>query len=197
MIKHRMHHFKKLNLSILFVYTVQEIGESLPQRNIDKYMSAFIATPQSHDYRWTIDQAIRYKIRGEIQTMPVSNTRRSLPQILKCDELHQFPTELKVWNYSSTNHMARWLLTKVVMENKKDEDNCNSATKHDLFKFLYLKVSSEKERFMLASQPEGFGDPDHPEKRRPSEISFVWITQAPRAWSSDNSLDGTERGYQE
>ncbi|GJR39388.1 retrovirus-related pol polyprotein from transposon TNT 1-94 [Tanacetum coccineum] len=121
MIKHRMHRFKKLNLSILFVH--------------------------GHDYRWTRDHPLE-QVRGN-PTMPVQ-TRRQLatdpemcmfaltvsivePKNIKeamadsawieamQDELHQFD-RLKVWELVDKPFGKMIIKLKWLWKNKKDED---------------------------------------------------------------------------
>ncbi|GKF02982.1 gag-pol polyprotein, partial [Tanacetum coccineum] len=180
MVKHRIHHFKKINLSILFVH--------------------------GHDYRWTKDHPLEQVRRNP--TMPVQ-TRQQLatdpemymfaltvsivePKNIKeamtdsawieamQDELHQFD-RLKVWEivdkpFESFAPVARLEAVQIFVA-------------HAVYKsFLIYQMDVKtaffngplKEEFYVA-QPEGFVDPDHPEKVYLLRKALYGLKKAPRA----------------
>ncbi|GJT26390.1 hypothetical protein Tco_0906665 [Tanacetum coccineum] len=104
MIKHRMHRFKKLNLSILFVHGTRD--HPIAQ--------------------------VSWKSTWPVQTRRQLAIDLKMCMFVLTDELHQFD-RLKVLRTSLQTIWQDDYKAKVVMENKKDEDTYrNFATKHDL-----------------------------------------------------------------
>ncbi|GJZ13091.1 hypothetical protein Tco_0548321, partial [Tanacetum coccineum] len=216
-----------------FCTRVQEIGES-SSRNIDN-TDVHSFQPQSHDYRWTRDHPLE-QVRGN-PTMPVQ-TRRQLATDPEMYELHQF-RRLKVGT-SDKNHLSKMIYkAKVVMEEKKDEDQTIFATKHDLLlkvmlrkrvlilknhlhqllawkqfgfslptqhpqKTVFSNFSDESKMAFLngplkeevyVAHPEGYVDPDPPEKVYLTKESFVWIKQAPKLPKGFIDPDHPEKVY--
>ncbi|GJS79062.1 retrovirus-related pol polyprotein from transposon TNT 1-94 [Tanacetum coccineum] len=179
-----------------FCTRVQEIGES-SSRNIDN-TDVHSFQPQSHDYRWTRDHPLE-QVRGN-PTMPVQ-TRRQLatdpemcmfaltvsivePKNIKeamadsawieamQDELHQFD-RLKVWELVDKPFGKMIIKLKWLWKNKKDEDQTMDV------KTAFLNGPLKEEVYV--AQPEGFVDPDHPEKVYLMRKALYGLKQAPRA----------------
>ncbi|GJV31496.1 retrovirus-related pol polyprotein from transposon TNT 1-94 [Tanacetum coccineum] len=94
----------------------------------------------------------------------------NLQQILKCDELHQFD-RLQVWELVDKPFGKTVIKLKWLWKNKKDEDLTIfvAYTAHKSFPIYQMDVKTAffsgllKEEVYIA-QPDGFVDPDHPEK---------------------------------
>ncbi|GKB09463.1 retrovirus-related pol polyprotein from transposon TNT 1-94, partial [Tanacetum coccineum] len=180
-----------------FCTRVQEIGES-SLHNIDN-TDVHLFQPQSHDYRWTRDHPLEQVRRNP--TMPVQ-TRRQLttdpemcmfaltvsivePKNIKeamtdsawieamQDELHQFD-RLKVWELVDKPFGKMIINLKWLWKNKKDEDQTMDV------KTTFLNGPLKEEVYV--AQPEGFVDPDHPEKVYLLRKALYGLKQAPRAW---------------
>ncbi|GJW34329.1 hypothetical protein Tco_0054361 [Tanacetum coccineum] len=81
-IKHRMHHFKKLNLNNRFVPRVQEIGESLPHAIMIRNRDVHSFQPQNHDNDGPRDHLLE-QVCGN-PSMPVhTNTLATDPAMTK------------------------------------------------------------------------------------------------------------------
>ncbi|GJV67372.1 retrovirus-related pol polyprotein from transposon TNT 1-94 [Tanacetum coccineum] len=180
-----------------FCTRVQEIGES-SSRNIDN-TDVHSFQPQSHDYRWTRDHPLE-QVYGN-PTMPVQ-TRQQLatdPEMSMQDELHQFD-RLKVWELVDKPFGKMIIKLKWLWKNKKDEDQTVIRNKarlvakgyaqeeaHKSFPIYQMDVKTAflngplKEEVYVA-QPEGFVDPDHPEKVYLLRKALYGLKQAPRAW---------------
>nr|GEW54218.1 hypothetical protein [Tanacetum cinerariifolium] len=92
------------------------------------------------------------------------------------DELHQFDI-LQVWKlvdkpFGKTVIKLKWLWKK-----KKDEDQIMDV-KTDF-------VNGPLKEEVYVAQPNGFIDPDHPEKLYRLRKALYGLKQAPRAWTSD------------
>ncbi|GJZ69923.1 retrovirus-related pol polyprotein from transposon TNT 1-94 [Tanacetum coccineum] len=186
-----------------FCTRVQEIGES-SSRNIDN-TDVHSFQPQSHDFRWTRDHPLE-QIRGNPTLRPVQHDD-SLPQILEMsmqDELHQFD-RLKVWELVDKPFGKMIIKLKWLWKNKKDEDQdiivCDPVARleavrifvahaaHKSFPIYQMDVKTAflngplKEEVYVA-QPEGFVDPDHPEKVYLLRKALYGLKQAPRAWTN-------------
>ncbi|GJV63438.1 retrovirus-related pol polyprotein from transposon TNT 1-94 [Tanacetum coccineum] len=154
-----------------FCTRVQEIGES-SSRNIDN-TDVHSFQPQSHDYRWTRDHPLE-QVRGN-PTMPVQTRRQLATDPEMCmfaltEELHQFD-RLKVWELvdkpfgkmiiklKSFAPVARLEAVRIFV----------AHAAHKSFPIYQMDVKTAflngplKEEVYVA-QPEGFVDPDHPEK---------------------------------
>ncbi|GJW78810.1 retrovirus-related pol polyprotein from transposon TNT 1-94 [Tanacetum coccineum] len=196
-----------------FCTRVQEIGES-SSRNIDN-TDVHSFQPQSHDYRWTRDHPLE-QVRGN-PTMPVQ-TRRQLatdpemcmfaltvsivePKNIKeamadsawieamQDELHQFD-RLKVWELVDKPFGKMIIKLKWLWKNKKDEDQTLLAWKQ-----LGFSLPMQHTRGGYVTQPEGFVDPDHPEKVYLLRKSLYGLKQALRAWYDELSNFLMSKGF--
>ncbi|GJR03010.1 retrovirus-related pol polyprotein from transposon TNT 1-94 [Tanacetum coccineum] len=189
-----------------FCTRVQEIVES-SSRNIDN-TDAHSFQPQSHDYRWTRDHPLE-QVRRNL-TMPVQ-TRRQLatdpemcmfaltvsivePKNIKeamadsawieamQDELYQFNRlkEKDIDFEESFAPVARLEAVRIFV----------AYAAHKSFPIYQMDVKMAflngplKEEVYVA-QPEGFVDPDHPEKVYLLRKALYGLKQAPRAWTSD------------
>ncbi|GJY83443.1 gag-pol polyprotein [Tanacetum coccineum] len=118
------------------------------------------------------------------------------------DELHQFD-RLKVWELVDKPFGKMIIKLKWLWKNKKDEDQTVIRNKarlvakgyaqeeaHKSFPIYQMDVKTAflngplKEEVYVA-QPEGFVDPDHPEKVYLLRKALYGLKQAPRAWTSD------------
>ncbi|GJY31577.1 retrovirus-related pol polyprotein from transposon TNT 1-94 [Tanacetum coccineum] len=152
-----------------FCTWVQEIGES-SSHNIDN-TDVHLFQPQSHDYRWTRDHLLE-QVRGN-PTMLSSNKMTTCLEILKCvcsaltmgidfEELFAPVAHLEA---------VRIFVTHAV---------------HKSFPIYQMDVKTAflngplKEEVYVA-QPEGFVDPDHPEKVYLLRKALYRLKQAPRA----------------
>ncbi|GJU43052.1 retrovirus-related pol polyprotein from transposon TNT 1-94 [Tanacetum coccineum] len=135
-----------------FCTRVQETGES-SSRNIDN-TDVHSFQPQSHDYRWTRDHPLE-QVRGN-PTMPVQ-TRR---QLATDPEMCMFAlTEEGIDFEESFAPVARLEAVRIFI----------AYAAHKSFPIYQIDVKTTflngplKEEVYVA-QPEGFVDPDHPEK---------------------------------
>ncbi|GJZ43717.1 retrovirus-related pol polyprotein from transposon TNT 1-94 [Tanacetum coccineum] len=196
-----------------FCTRVQEIGES-SSRNIDN-TDVHSFQPQSHDYRWTRDHPLE-QVRGN-PTMPVQ-TRRQLatdpemcmfaltvsivePKNIKeamadsawieamQEELHQFD-RLKEEGIDFEESFARLEAVRIFV----------AHAAHKSFPIYQMDVKTAflngplKEEVYVA-QPEGFVDPDHPEKVYLLRKALYGLKQAPRAWYDELSNFLMSKGF--
>ncbi|GJZ87766.1 retrovirus-related pol polyprotein from transposon TNT 1-94 [Tanacetum coccineum] len=174
--------------------------------------------PQSHDYRWTRDHPLE-QVRGN-PTMPVQ-TRRQLatdpemcmfaltvsivePKNIKeamadsawieamQDELHQFDRlkEEGIDFEESFAPVARLEAVRIFV----------AHAAHKSFPVYQMDVKTAflngplKEEVYVA-QPEGFVDPDHPEKVYLLRKALYGLKQAPRAWYDELSNFLMSKGF--
>ncbi|GJR06866.1 retrovirus-related pol polyprotein from transposon TNT 1-94 [Tanacetum coccineum] len=203
-----------------FCTWVQEIGEP-SSRNIDN-TDVHSFQPQSHDYRWTRDHPLE-QVRGN-PTMPVQ-TRRQLatdpemcmfaltvsivePKNIKeamadsawieamQDELHQFD-RLKVWELEEGIDFKESFTPVACLETVRI---FVAYTAHKSFPIYQMDVKTAflngplKEEVYVA-QPEGFVDPDHPEKVYLLRKALYGLKQAPRAWYDELSNFLMSKGF--
>ncbi|GJU37045.1 retrovirus-related pol polyprotein from transposon TNT 1-94 [Tanacetum coccineum] len=101
------------------------------------------------------------------------------------EELHQF-NRLKVWELVDKPFGKRVINLKWLWKNKKDEDNTVIHNKMDV-KTAFLNVSLKEKVYV--SQPDGFVDPDHPEKVYRLRKALYGLKQAPKAWHGMDKCD--------
>ncbi|GJS35752.1 retrovirus-related pol polyprotein from transposon TNT 1-94 [Tanacetum coccineum] len=161
-----------------FCTRVQEIGES-SSRNIDN-TDVHSFQPQSHDYRWTRDHPLE-QVHGN-PTMPVQ-TRRQL---------------------ATDPEMCMFALTVSIIEPKNiKEAMADSAWIEAMQDELHQKRMDVKTAFLngplkeevYVAQPEGFVDPDHPEKVYLLRKALYGLKQAPRAWYDELSNFLMSKGF--
>ncbi|GJT80670.1 retrovirus-related pol polyprotein from transposon TNT 1-94 [Tanacetum coccineum] len=122
------------------------------------------------------------------------------------DELHQFD-RLKVWELVDKPFGKMIIKLKWLWKNKKDEDQTIIRNKarlvakaHKSFPIYQMDMKTAflngplKEEVYVA-QPEGFVDPDHPEKVYLLRKALYGLKQAPRAWYDELSNFLMSKGF--
>ncbi|GKA32134.1 retrovirus-related pol polyprotein from transposon TNT 1-94 [Tanacetum coccineum] len=104
------------------------------------------------------------------------------------DELHQFD-RLKVWELVDKPFGKMIIKLKWLWKNKKDEDQTLLAWKQFGFSLPMQHTS------LYVAQPEGFVDPDHPEKVYLLRKALYGLKQAPRAWYDELSNFLMSKGF--
>ncbi|GJX02224.1 retrovirus-related pol polyprotein from transposon TNT 1-94 [Tanacetum coccineum] len=188
MIKHRECNISEDEFIILFGTRVQEIVESSTTQH-DKIDVIHFTT--SHDYRWTrkiIHRTSSWKSNHAIQT------RRQLATYLKSNKKDEDQTV--------SRNKARLVAKGYAQEEGVDfEESFAPVARleavrifvayaaHKSFPIYQMDVKMAflngplKEEVYVA-QPEGFVDPDHPEKVYLLRKALYGLKQAPRAWPS-------------
>ncbi|GJW98170.1 retrovirus-related pol polyprotein from transposon TNT 1-94 [Tanacetum coccineum] len=129
------------------------------------------------------------------------------------DELHQFD-RLKVWELVDKPFGKMIIKLKWLWKNKKDEDQTVIRNKarlvakgyaqeeaHKSFPIYQMDVKTAflngplKEEEVYVAQPEGFVDPDHPEKVYLLRKALYGLKQAPRAWYDELSNFLMSKGF--
>ncbi|GKE53885.1 retrovirus-related pol polyprotein from transposon TNT 1-94, partial [Tanacetum coccineum] len=155
----------------LFCTPVREIDE-YSLRSIDNSNMHTFYQPHDSEYRWTKDHPLE-----QVREIHPSQCKQddNLQQILKC-------TVIKL----------KWL-----WKNKKDEDQTVIRNKARLmakgyaqeegidFEESFVPVARLEAEEVYVAQPDGFVDPDHPEKVYRLRKALYGLKQAPRAWTSD------------
>ncbi|GJT06267.1 retrovirus-related pol polyprotein from transposon TNT 1-94 [Tanacetum coccineum] len=119
------------------------------------------------------------------------------------DELHQFD-RLNVWELVDNPFKKTVIKLKLLWKNKKDEDNTVIRNKARLVakgyaqeemdvKMAFLNVPLKEEVYV--AQPDGFVDPDHPEKVYRLRKALYGLKQAPRAWYDELSKFLMSKGF--
>ncbi|GJU11334.1 retrovirus-related pol polyprotein from transposon TNT 1-94 [Tanacetum coccineum] len=136
-----------------------------PRQNVVPSAEKPDSSHQGHDYRWTKDHPLE-QVRGN-PTMPVQ-TRQQLatdPEMSMPDELHQFDRQKVLGTIDKTVWQDEYTAKSGYGRNKKDESN-------------FARLEAEE---VCVAQPEGFIDPDHPEKVYLLRKALYGLKQAPRA----------------
>ncbi|GKE45804.1 retrovirus-related pol polyprotein from transposon TNT 1-94 [Tanacetum coccineum] len=89
------------------------------------------------------------------------------------EELHQFD-RLQVWELVNKPFRKNVIKLKWLWKNKMDEDQSMDVKTS----FLNGRLKEE----VYVAQPDGFVDPDHPEKVYRLRKALYGLKQAPRAW---------------
>ncbi|GJS14606.1 retrovirus-related pol polyprotein from transposon TNT 1-94 [Tanacetum coccineum] len=201
--------------------SVQEIGES-SSRNIDN-TDVHSFQPQSHDYRWTRDHPLE-QVRGN-PTMPVQTRRQLATDPEMFWELVDKPfgkmiIKLK-WLWKNKKDEDQTVIrnkARLVAKGYAQEEGIDfeesfapvarleavrifiAYAAHKSFPIYQMDVKTAflngplKEEVYVA-QPEGFVDPDHPEKVYLLRKALYGLKQAPRAWYDELSNFLMSKGF--
>ncbi|GJS03554.1 retrovirus-related pol polyprotein from transposon TNT 1-94 [Tanacetum coccineum] len=166
-----------------FCTPVQENVES-SSRNIGTSNMHTFNQPQDSEYRWTKDHPLT-QVRGN-PSKPVQ-TRRQL---------------------ATDPEMCMFALTVSIVEPKNIKDAMADsawieAMQEELHQFGRLKLGNSLTNFwqetkreeVYVAQPDGFVDPDHPEKVYHLRKALYGLKQAPRAWYDELSKFLISKGF--
>ncbi|GJR96089.1 retrovirus-related pol polyprotein from transposon TNT 1-94 [Tanacetum coccineum] len=140
------------------------------------------------------------QVRGN-PSKPVQTRRQLATDLEMCmfaltEELHQFD-RLQVWELVDKPFGKNVIKLKWLWKNKKDEDQTVIHNKARLvakgyaqeesidFEESFAPVARLEAEEVYVAQPEGFVDPDHPDKVYRLRKALYGLKQAPRAWTSD------------
>ncbi|GJR45049.1 retrovirus-related pol polyprotein from transposon TNT 1-94 [Tanacetum coccineum] len=143
--------------------------------------------------------------------MPVQTRRQLATNPEMCmfaltEELHQFD-RLKVWELVDKPFGKMIIKLKWLWKNKKDEDQTIILNKARLvakcyaqeegmdFEESFAPVPRLEAEEVYVAQPEGFVDPDHPEKVYLLRKALYGLKQAPRAWYDELSNFLMSKGF--
>ncbi|GJY67798.1 retrovirus-related pol polyprotein from transposon TNT 1-94 [Tanacetum coccineum] len=173
-----------------FCTPVQEVAES-SSRNIGNSNMHTFNQPQDSEYRWTKDHPLTQVHRNLSKPVQTRQQLATDPEMSMQEELHQFD-KLQVWE----------LVDKPFGKNEEGIDFEESFAPvarmeavriffayvaHKSFPIYQMDVKtaflngSLKEEVYVA-QPDGFVDPDHPEKVYRLRKALYGLKQAPKAW---------------
>nr|GEW36069.1 hypothetical protein [Tanacetum cinerariifolium] len=123
------------------------------------------------------------------------------------EELYQFD-RLQVWELIEKPLGKTVIRLKWLWKNKKDEDQTVIRNKTRLaskgyaqeegidFEESFAPVARLEAKEVYVAQPDGFVDPDHPEKVYRLRKALYGLKQAPRAWYDELSKFLTSKGLQ-
>nr|GEW21125.1 hypothetical protein [Tanacetum cinerariifolium] len=194
-----------------FCTPVREVAESSP-RNIDNSNMHTFHQPQDFEYRWTKDHLLT-QVRGN-PSKPVQTKQQLTTDPERCmfaltvsiaksknikeamadstwietmqEELHQFD-RLQVWEVIDKPFGKNVIKLKWLWKNKKDEDQTMDV------KTTFLNDPLKDEVYV--AQPDGFFDPDHPEKIYRLRKPLYGLKQAPRAQYDELSNFLISKGF--
>nr|GEW74442.1 hypothetical protein [Tanacetum cinerariifolium] len=107
------------------------------------------------------------------------------------DKLHQFD-RLQVWELVDKPFGKSIIKLKWLWKNKKDKDQTVIRNKMDV-KTAFLNGPLNEEVYV--AQPDGFVDPDHPEKVYRLRKALYELKQAPRSWYDELSKFLISKGF--
>ncbi|GJX10987.1 retrovirus-related pol polyprotein from transposon TNT 1-94 [Tanacetum coccineum] len=125
------------------------------------------------------------------------------------DELHQFD-RLKVWELVDKPFGKMIIKLKWLWKNKKDEDQTVIRNKARLVAKGYAQeegidfeesfapvapIGTSSSEEVYVAQPEGFVDPDHPEKVYLLRKALYGLKQAPRGLVNHKLIANIEKGH--
>nr|GEX49132.1 hypothetical protein [Tanacetum cinerariifolium] len=191
----------------LFYTPVREVVESSSHNIGNSNMHTF-NQPQDFEYRWTKDSLTQVcrnpsklvQTRRQLATDPemcmfALTVSIVEPKTIKeamadsawieamQEELHQFDRH-QVWGLVDKPFGKNVIRLKWYWKNKNDEDQTKTT---------FLNSPLKEEVYVV--QPDGFIDPDHPDKVYRPRKALYGLKQAPRAWTSD-PLTSTRYLYQ-
>ncbi|GJV96112.1 retrovirus-related pol polyprotein from transposon TNT 1-94 [Tanacetum coccineum] len=199
-----------------FCTPVQEIAKS-SSRNIDNSNMHTFYQPYDSEFRWIKDHPLE-QVRGN-PSKPVQIRRKLATDPDMCmfaltvstaepknikeamadsawieamqEELHQFD-RLAVWELVDKPFGKNFIKLKWLWKNKKDEDQIVIRNKMDVeTKFVNGPLKEE----VYVPQPDGFVDPNHPEKVYRLRKALYGLKQALRAWYDELSTFLTSKGF--
>nr|GEV84518.1 hypothetical protein [Tanacetum cinerariifolium] len=180
-----------------FCTPVQEVAES-SSNNISNSNVPTFNQPQVSEYRWTKDHPLE-QVHGN-PSRPVQ-TRR---QLATDPEMCMYT--LTVWELVNKPFGKTVIKLKWLWKNKKDEDQTVIRNKARLVAKGYAQEEgidfeesfapvARLEAEVYVAQPDGFVDPDHPEKVYHLRKALYGLKQAPRAWYDELSKFLTSKGF--
>ncbi|GJV52075.1 retrovirus-related pol polyprotein from transposon TNT 1-94 [Tanacetum coccineum] len=110
------------------------------------------------------------------------------------DELHKFD-RLKVWELVNKPFGKMIIKLKWLWKNKKDEDQTIIRNKARLMDVKTTFLNGPLKEEVYVAQPEGFVDPNHPEKVYLLRKALYGLKQAPRAWYDELSNFLMSKGF--
>nr|GEY70735.1 hypothetical protein [Tanacetum cinerariifolium] len=177
-----------------FCSPVQEGAES-SSHNIGNSNIPTFNQPQVSKYRWMKDHPLE-QVRGNpskpVQTRGQLATDPEMCMFALTEELHQFD-RLQVWELVDKPFGKTVIRLKWLWQNKKDEDQTVIRNKARLvakgyaqeegihFEESFALVARLEAVWIFVAQPNGFVDPDHPEKVYRHRKALYGLKQAPRA----------------
>ncbi|GJY66790.1 retrovirus-related pol polyprotein from transposon TNT 1-94 [Tanacetum coccineum] len=192
-----------------FCTPVQENAES-SSRNIGNSNVHTFNQPQDSEYRWTKDHPLT-QVHGN-PSKPVQTRRQLVKQIGMVVTSHQ----CNAMKNSQFDRLQVWeLVDKPFGKNEEGIDFEESFAPvarleavrifvayaaHKSFPIYQMDVKTAflngplKEEVYVA-QPDGFVDPDHPEKVYRLRKALYGLKQAPRAWTSDPPIPTRQMDY--
>nr|GEU45711.1 hypothetical protein [Tanacetum cinerariifolium] len=183
-----------------FCAPTQEVAES-SSHNIGNSNVPIFNQLQVSEYRWTKDHPLE-QVRGN-PSRPVQTRRHLATDPEMCmfaltEEHHQFD-RLQVWELVDNPFEKSVIRLKWLWKKKKDEDQtviCNKArlvAKGMDMKTAFLNGPLKEEVYV--AQPDGFVNPDHPEKVYRLRKALYGLKQAPRAWYDELLKFLTSKGF--
>nr|GFA72171.1 retrovirus-related Pol polyprotein from transposon TNT 1-94 [Tanacetum cinerariifolium]GFA73469.1 retrovirus-related Pol polyprotein from transposon TNT 1-94 [Tanacetum cinerariifolium] len=151
------------------------------------------------------------EIKEVTKTSVANDTSGLVPQRQKAsdydnhdpEELHQFD-KLQVWELVDKPFGKSVIRLKLLWKNKKDEDQTVIRNKARLVAKGYARKRMDVKTAFLngplkeevyVAQPDGFVDPDHPEKVYQLMKALYGLKQAPRAWYDKLLKFLTSKGF--
>nr|GEU52162.1 ribonuclease H-like domain-containing protein [Tanacetum cinerariifolium] len=191
-----------------FCAPTQEVVES-SSHNIGNSNVPTFNQPQVFEYRWTKDHPLE-QVHGN-PSRPVQTRRQLAIDPKMCmfaltEELHHFD-RLQVWELVDKPFDKTVIKLKWLWKNKKDEDQTVIRNKARLvakgycqeegidFKESFAPVAHLEAEEVYVAQPDGFIDPDHPEKVYRLKKALYGLKQALRAWYDELSKFLTSKGF--
>nr|GEX16989.1 hypothetical protein [Tanacetum cinerariifolium] len=151
-----------------FCAPTQDVAES-SSHNIGNLNVPTFNQPQVSEYRWTKDQPLK-QVRGN-PSRPVQTKR-------------QLATDPEMYMYALTVSTAKPKNIKEAMADSAWIPDAGRTSSMDM-KTAFLNGPLKEEVYV--AQPDGFVDPDHPEKVYRLRKALYRLKQAPRAWYDELS----------